>query len=125
MRATSGLLENMVMMASTHDLDIKDVLKYPLGPVPWSLTANGLHSPRKTAKSILSQELNMSAAVVVPLSSAGIIYEMAIVHKIRETRNFLGTLILFMTFYEASNIDRQDIVSDVDNENSIKTAERQ
>ena len=131
-----ALFGNILMMAQTRQLDMKEILKFPLGPLPWSLatvdglprktTADGL--PRKTAKSTLSRELqkNVPASEFISLSSACIVDGMAIVHKVkREKKTFgeIASLILLKAVHEISNSTRLDIVFDVYNENSIKNAE--
>ena len=106
---------------------MKEVLKFPLGLLPWSLaTADGL--PRKTAKSTLSRELqkNVPVSEFISLSSACIIDGMAIVHKIKGENKTFGeivSLILLKAVHEASNSTRVDIVFDVYNKNSIQNAE--
>ena len=124
LRATTGLFGNILMMAQTRQLDMKEILKFPLGPLPWSLaTADGL--PRKTAKSTLSKELqkNVPASEFISLSSACIVDGMAIVHKVKGEKKTFGeiaSLIFLKAVHEASNSTRLDIVFDVYNENSIK-----
>ena len=80
LRATTGLFENILMMAQTRQLDMKEVLKLPLGPLP----CDGL--PRETAKCTLSRELqnNFSASESISLSSACIVDGLAIVHKVKK-----------------------------------------
>ena len=91
LRTTSNLFGNMLMMAQTRKLDMREIFQCPLGPVPWSLaTADGKR--RKTNKSAFSRELKKSAlpAEVIPLNSACLIDDMALVHKTKgEHKTFL------------------------------------
>ena len=129
LRATTGLYGNMLMMARTRELDMKEVLKYPLGPLPWSIaTPDGFL--RKTAKSKLEKDLqkNVTPAEVVDSPSVCVIDGMAIVYKIKGDQKTFGDIashILSKALHEASDSHRIDIVFDVYKEHSIKTVERQ
>ena len=53
-KADRTLFAHMVLIAQSRNLQIQDVLTYPLGPVPWSL-ATDQGSLRKTAKAVLAK----------------------------------------------------------------------
>jgi hypothetical protein len=54
--ADRNLFAQMILLAQNRQLKMEDVLKHPLGPLPWSLaTCEGL--PRKTNKAALGKEL--------------------------------------------------------------------
>ena len=61
----------IVILASNHQLNMKKVLGYPLGTVPWALaTSDGAHTT--TEKAALLHELEDSSAVTTerpPLST--------------------------------------------------------
>ena len=60
----------MVVIAQHRRMNMKDVLKYPLGPLPWSIaTPDG--APAKTGKATLLHILDgkAKAVEVVPSSS--------------------------------------------------------
>jgi len=119
----------MLVMAQTRQLDMREVLKHPLGPLPWSLaTADGI--PRKTNNSALAKELrkNISPVEFIQPKSACLIDGMALVHKTkREYKTFgdIASLILSKAVNEASQSSRIDFVFDMNRENSIKVVERE
>ena len=49
----------MIIVAQSRQLQIRDVLAHPLGPLPWVL-AKGDGSLRKTNKAALARELKKS-----------------------------------------------------------------
>ena len=72
----------MVIIAQSRNLPMKDVLRHPLGPLPWAL-ATDEGSLRKTNKSALARELqkNVPVAESIPEPSACIIDGMSLVQK--------------------------------------------
>ena len=55
-KAERNVFGQLVVLALKHDINMKSVLSFPLGPVPWALaTADGL--PAKTDKSKLLHHL--------------------------------------------------------------------
>ena len=51
-KADRGLLVRMVVIAHHRQMNMQEVLTYPLGPLPWSLATADV-APTKTAKSAL------------------------------------------------------------------------
>ena len=50
----------MIIIAQTRDLEMKEVLSYPVGPLQWAL-ATAQSTLRKTNKSALAKELQKNA----------------------------------------------------------------
>ncbi|KAG1659234.1 Programmed cell death protein 4 [Nymphon striatum] len=99
LKANRNLFARMILIASSRNLDMREILSHPLGPVPWALaTADG--ALRKTSKPALAKELqrNVPPAEITPAPSACLIDGMA--------------------------LKRIDIIFNVYKENSIKDAER-
>ena len=82
-KADQKLFGHMVLVASSRNLDMREVLKHPLGPLPWSL-ANCDGTMKKTNKSALARyvEKQVSPAETIPNHSACIIDAMALLNKI-------------------------------------------
>ncbi|XP_014665188.1 PREDICTED: uncharacterized protein LOC106807386 [Priapulus caudatus] len=80
MKADRNLFAKMALIGQTRQLDMKDVLSYRLGPIPWAL-ANPEGTLRKTSKALLAKRLkkNLSPADTIPANSACIIDGMAMV----------------------------------------------
>ena len=78
LKGDRGLLARMVVMVQTRLLNLREVLTYELGPLPWSLaTPDGC--PSKTQKSKLLEllEQDVEPAEDVPPTAAVIIVAMA------------------------------------------------
>ena len=119
----------MIVIAESRDLQMKEVLSHPLGPLPWSLaTPDGLM--RKTNKASLAKELqkNVQSADSIPQPSACVIDGMALVQRLKgDQKTFAavaGTL-LGRVLNEGGSSDRIDVVFDDYREESIKNAERE
>ena len=56
MKADRRLFGNMVLIAQSRKLEMRDVLSHPLGPLPWALS-NGDGTMKKTNKAVLSKHL--------------------------------------------------------------------
>ena len=70
-KADRRLFAQMIVIAESRNVQMREVLSHPLGPLPWSLaTPDGLM--RKTNKASLEKELqkNVQAADSIPLPSA-------------------------------------------------------
>ena len=107
---------------------MKDVLKHPLGPLPWAL-ANYDGTPKKTNKAALAKylEKKMTAEDQICLPSACIIDGMSLVQKANGEHKTFGEVSeqLFTTVLNiASGSKRVDVVFDVYKETSIKNVER-
>ena len=128
LKADRKVFTHMLLGGNQKNMDMKDVLKYPLGPLPWAL-ANCDGSLRCTDKSSLAsalEKISVEATDSQHHSSACIIDGMSLSQK----RNFNGK-----KFSEVSNIalmavldlgkshQRIDVVFDTYQELSIKNAE--
>ena len=71
LKADKALFGQMVIIAENRQLHMRDVLCYPLGPLPWALSTVDW-SLRKTSKAALAKELqkNVPPADEIPQSSA-------------------------------------------------------
>ena len=121
MKADRNLFAKMTLIGQTRKLDMKDVLSYRLGPIPWAL-ANPGGTLRKTNKAQLFKRLRKDF-------SACIIDGMAIVQKVmaNTTNASFGEAsksILSAVLREGRVNHQIDVVFDVYKQNSIKNAER-
>jgi hypothetical protein len=128
LRADRNLFGNMIISAQSRNLDMREVLSHPLGPLPWSLaTPDGCL--RKTNKSALGRELEKSVppAENIPTPNACIIDGMALVNKIQgDKKSFQEISDAMLSLVLAAGYDsrRIDVVFDVYRDISIKNAER-
>ena len=122
------LFGQMLLVASSRNLNMKNVLEHPLGPLPWSL-ANRDETMKKTNRASLARKLeNMSGAVdEVQQPSAYIIDGMSLVQKMKGEKHTFAE-VAHMLFTAVLNVSRGssrvDVVFDVYNQVSIKEAER-
>ena len=127
-KSDKKLFAQMILVAESRKLQMKQVLAHPLGPIPWSL-ANGDGSLRKTNKASLARELEkkVSPAEIILEPSVTIIDGMSIVNKIKGNENtFLDVAesVLNYVLHEGFRSQRIDVVFDVYKEASIKGIER-
>ena len=83
-KADRGLFARMIVIAQHWQMNMQDVLKYPLEPLTWSLaTPDG--TPAKTTKATLLHILEGKAEVVeeVPTSAVWIIDGMALLQPLK------------------------------------------
>ncbi|KAG1714540.1 hypothetical protein GQR58_001134 [Nymphon striatum] len=128
LKADNRVFGNMLLIAQSRKLDMKDVLQYPLGPKPWAL-ANADGTLKKTGKATLGKHLEKEVANVdVPSGScATIVDAMAIVQMIpgeNMTFDELSDAILKKIFNDGRGSGRIDVVFDLYQDQSIKAAER-
>ena len=129
LRATCNLLGTMVLASQSRDLNIKQVLSHPLGPIPWVLAApEGLR--RTTSKSTLANDLIKLSTTPeeIPRPSATVTDGTAIVQKVNGNKKTLRTIsnaVLAIALAEAEASVCIDIVFDVYKDVSIKNAEQQ
>ncbi|KAG1678468.1 Multidrug resistance-associated protein 1 [Nymphon striatum] len=128
LKADNRVFGNMLLIAQSRKLDMKDVLQYPLGPKPWAL-ANADGTLKKTGKATLGNHLEKEVANVdVPSGScATIVDAMAIVQMIpgeNMTFDELSDAILKKIFNDGRGSGRIDVVFDLYQDQSIKAAER-
>lgn len=83
LKADHKLLRHMFLIASSRNLDLREVLQHPLGPLPWAL-ANSDGTMKTTNKAALARNVEKRAppAEKIPNPSACIIDGMALVHKV-------------------------------------------
>lgn len=128
-KADRRLFAQMIVIAESRDLQMREVLSHPLGPLPWSLaTADGLM--RKTNKASLAKELhkNVEAADAIPQPSACVIDGMALVQCLKGDKKTFAAVaetLLCRVLNEGGTSDRIDVVFDDYREESIKNAERE
>ena len=84
LKSDNRLFAHMILVASSRKLSMKEVLKHPLGPMPWSL-ANTDGAPRKINKAALARksEAKASPADEMEYPSACIIDGMSVVQKMK------------------------------------------
>ena len=127
-KADRRLFGNMVLIAQSRKLEMRDVLSHPLGPLPWALS-NGDGTMKKTNKAVLSKHLESKVLPVeeVPHPNATIIFAMALMNKLQgDIRTFseLSDHVFSQMFHAGHGSDRIDVVFDVYHSDSIKSAER-
>ena len=119
----------MIVIAENRKLEMKEVLRHPLGPLPWTLlTTDG--SLRKINNASLAKELQRSAPVadVIPQPSACMIDGMALLQRLKgdhKTFSEVAESLMDIVLHEGSSSQRIDVVFDVYKEDSIKNAERE
>lgn len=120
----------MVVIAQHQQMNMHEVLKYPLGPLPWSLaTPDG--TPTQTAKATLLHILEEKAEPVedVPASSVWILDGMVILHSLKVVRRTFRDLASYVFQLMKSNSSRErtrtDLIMDQYPEVSIKNLERE
>lgn len=128
LKADNRIFAQMVLIAKSRQLNLKEVLSHPLGPLPWAL-ASPDGNVRKTCKSSLAKQLLKFPCVAesLPLNSTCVIDGMALVQKPNgdgKTFADIADYALSTVLAEASHSTRVDIVFDVYNEASIKHMER-
>ena len=129
LKADNKLFGHLILVASSRNLQIREVLKHPLGPLPWSLS-NADGTMKKTNKSALARNLEKLSppAEILPRNSAVIIDGMAIINKLNAEKQTYGELAanIFATIMmNGYGSTRLDVVFDVYKELSIKNAERE
>jgi len=116
LKADRSLFGRIIVMAQVRDLQMADILSYPLGPLPWALaTPDGL--PRKRNKSSLATLLQKNVAVsdALPNESATVIDGMCLVQRVKGDQATFGDIaksILSMALKEGYLSNRIDIVFD-------------
>ena len=128
LKADRNLFGHMILIAQSRQLQIKDVLAHPLGPLPWTL-ANSDGSLRKTNKAALARELEKTVSVDenFPQPSACITDGMSIVQTMKgdgKTFSQVADTILNVALHKGVHCSRVDVVFDTYCETSIKNAER-
>ncbi len=117
LESNRNLFGHMLLIAENRALPIREVLAYPLGPLPCSL-AKGDGSMRKTEKAAFARNLeqNMSPAETIPQPSACIIDGMSLVHKFKgdgKTFAQLADSAFKLALHKGTDSTRIDVVFDV------------
>ena len=128
LKADKNLFSMMTIISQSRDLDMKEVLSHPLGPIPWSLASND-GTLRKTNKAILSNTIGKLSppAEDTPNNSACIIDAMNLVQKIKgkhKTFKEVAETLFTRIMTERGQSSRVDVVFDVYRDKSIKNTER-
>ena len=82
LKAGKDLFRMMTIISQSRNLDMKDVLSHPVGPISWSIaTSNG--TLRKTNKAVLSNDLEKEStpSEEIPENSSCIIDAMSLVQR--------------------------------------------
>ena len=113
------------MVAAGCNLDMREVLKHPSGPLLWALS-NCDFTLKKTNKSTVARhiERKVAPAESIPLPLACIIDGMNLVNKIHVDNRTVGDIAksIFLIAIQSGNASsRKGIVFDVYKDNSIKT----
>ena len=90
LKADRNLFSQMILVAESRSVNMKDVLAHPLGPLPWAL-ANADGSLRKTNKAALAREIEktVSPAEAIPTPSTCIIDGMGLVQRMNGNKKHL------------------------------------
>ena len=93
LKADRNLFGHIIVVAQTRKLEMKNVLSYPLGPIPWAL-ANADGSLRKTDKAKFMNDIaqNVPVVDVFTETSACIIDGMSIVQKLDGNQKTFGDI---------------------------------
>lgn len=128
LKADRNLFSQMILVAENRQLNLAEVLAYPLGPLPWALaTADG--ALRKTSKAAVFHfiEKDFAPAEVIQGNNATVIDGMGLVQKLNgndKTFSELAELALLYLLNESSTASRIDVVFDSYRAVSIKDLER-
>ena len=116
-RKSDKLIAQMILVASSRKLSMKEVLKHPIGPMPCSLARKD-GAPRMTNKAALARKLEAKASPAdeIKSPSACIIDGMSAVQKMKgDKRTFeeLAELMLVSVIGTCAGSERIDVVFDV------------
>ena len=121
LKADRRLFGNMFLVATSRNLDMREVLKHSLRPLPWAFS-NCDGTPGKTNKSTLARHIEgrVASAECIPLPSACIIDGMSLVNKIsgdNRTFGYIAKSIFVVAIQSGNASSRIDIVFDVYKDN--------
>jgi len=128
LKADNRLFGRMLLIGCSRQLDMQEVLRHPLGTIPWAL-ANHDGSLKKTAKAALANHLESGVLPeeTTPRPSAAIIDGMGLVQKLdgnKLTFVEISERLLKMALASHPDSKRVDVVFDIYLDSSIKDAER-
>ena len=120
-----NLFARMFIIAESRNLQMQDVLKHPSGPLPASLACNNSF-PRKTNKAQLGKELEK---LIQPTEEVAYLIDgIALVQKLKVDYLIFGDIAdktLSRVLREGEGSNRVDVIFDVYEDISIKSAERE
>jgi len=119
LKADRKLFGQMILVAESRKLHMRDVLSHPLGLLPWAL-ANADGSLRKTNKAALATELekNVASAEDIPRPSACLIDGISLVQRMNGNNKTFAQLAesaLYLVLNEGAQSQNIDIVFDTSN----------
>lgn len=128
LKADRHLFARLLVIAQTREMNLRDVLQYSLGPLPWSLAASD-GSLAKTDKSKLLEPLVDQVEPVedVPPNAAWVVDGMAVLQSLGDIPATFGDLAVsvFNAVVQRTGMtSRIDFVTDTYPEISIKNVER-
>lgn len=128
LKADRNLFARLLVIAQTRDMDLREVFKHSLGPLPWSLASTD-GTLGKTDKSKILELLTnqIEPAEDVPPTAAWIVDGMAILQSLKDIPSTFKDLAMtiFDSIAPPSTMARRiDFVTDRYLETSIKNAER-
>ena len=130
LKADRDIFARMIVIAQSRKLDLREVFKHTLGPVPWPLSnADGSFTKTAKVKLVDTIEKDVDPLPQTPDGSAWIIDLMAVLQslstsEIPETFQELAKVVLRKCLTHVSSEGRVDIVSDIYPAISIKNRER-
>ena len=93
LRADRSLFARMAVIAQTREMNMREVLSHPLGPLPWSLaTINGSLAKTPKSKLVLVLEKDVAPLDEEPDATLWILDAMAILQSIRRVPETFGEL---------------------------------
>ena len=130
LKADRSLFGRIIIIGQSRKIDVRELLQYSLGPLPWSLaTTEGFL--RQTNKAALATPLQNDVPLAdgLPQNSAAIIDGMSLVQKLsvgggQTTFAMVASSLLTKVLHEDSQSNRIDVVFDTYRDMSIKNAER-
>lgn len=130
LKANRSLFGRIIIIGQNRKIDVRELLQYSFGPLPWSLaTTEGY--PRRTNKAVLATSLQKDVQLAdgLPRNSATIIDGMSLVQKLnvggeQTTFGVVASSLLTNVLHEGSQSSRIDVVFDTYRDISIQNAER-
>ena len=117
LKADRNLCSQIILVAESRSVDMKDVVAHPLGPLTWAL-ANADGCLRKTNKAALARELekNVYHAEAIPTPSTCIIDRIGLVKRMNGNNKTFAQLaesVLSVTLCVGGHSGRVGVVFDV------------
>jgi hypothetical protein len=120
LKADNKVFACMVLIAGLRSLNIREVFKHPLGPVPWALV-NCDGTRRKTCKAVLARHLEEQAPPAESMKKHASLMELkAPLHKVNANH---ADMVFTNDLHTSFNCSRVDIVFDLYPKISTKQTE--